>query len=420
MRPLRSQAPAASLPARLLRAAGGCALLTLCWTAVPALAASDVAHEWLARADQALATRNYEGVFVHEHAGGESETLRVVHRVSDGEVAERLLSMDGSGREFIRKGTQLICYLPDQHTVLVERSPDTSLMLGGVPRSDAITAGQYEVKSLASARVLGRAAHVIAITPLDGMRYGYRVWIDTATAMPLKTQLRDSHGGVLEQMVFTSLSLPAHIADAELETTIDARNYRWMRHDSETIARWHRREWQNRREWPSWQASELPPGFRMLASSRQMLHGGPVQHLVFSDGLASVSVFIERGPPGDADAAGEDIANLGTSSAYATIVQGYRVIAVGEVPPETVRAIAQSIRSAAAAPGGADALPGLGPPPAPDLGASAFGGTTPMVPIAPLAPQAVSDSSAAFGASHGLSEVMAPRSGGFAGGPAPH
>ena len=376
MRPLRSQPRPASLPARLLRAAGGCALLTLCGTALPALAASDAAHEWLARADQALATRNYEGVFVHEHAGGESETLRVVHRVSDGEVAERLLSMDGSGREFIRKGTQLICYLPDQHTVLVERSPDTSLMLGGVPRSDAITAGQYEVKSLSSARVLGRAAHVIAITPLDGMRYGYRVWIDEATAMPLKTQLRDSHGGVLEQMVFTSLSLPAHIADAELETTIDARNYRWVRHDSGAIARWHRREWQNRREWPSWEASALPPGFRMLASSRQMLHGGPVQHLVFSDGLASVSVFIEHGAAGDSDAAGEDIANLGTSSAYATIVEGYRIIAVGEVPPETVRAIAQSIRSAAPAapaPEGADALPGLGPP-APEASSGAFAG----------------------------------------------
>jgi sigma-E factor negative regulatory protein RseB len=390
---------------------------------MPVRAASDDAHQWLARADQALATRNYEGVFVHEHAGGDSETLRVVHRVSDGEVAERLLSMDGSGREFIRKGTQLICYLPDQHTVLVERSPDTSLILGGVPRSDAIGAGQYEVKSLSSARVLGRAAHVIAITPLDGMRYGYRVWIDEATAMPLKTQLRDSHGGVLEQMVFTSLSLPTHIADAELETTIDARNYRWVRHDSEAIARWHRRrEWQSRREWPSWQVSALPPGFRILASSRQMLHGGPVQHLVFSDGLASVSVFIERGPAGDSDTAGEDIANLGTSSAYATIVEGYRVIAVGEVPPETVRAIAQSIRSAAAAPGGADALPGLGPP-APDVGAGAFGGTMPAVPITPLAPQAVSDSSAAFGASHGNSEVMAPGSAAFAGGgpgPASH
>ena len=149
-----------------------------------------------------------------------------------------------------------------------------------------------------------------------------------------------------------------------------------------------------------------------------MLHGGPVQHLVFSDGLASVSVFIERGPAGDSDTAGEDIANLGTSSAYATIVEGYRVIAVGEVPPETVRAIAQSIRSAAAAPGGADALPGLGPP-APDVGAGAFGGTMPAVPITPLAPQAVSDSSAAFGASHGNSEVMAPGSAAFAGGPGP-
>ena len=63
---------------------------------------------------------------------------------------------------------------------------------------------------------------------MDQLRYGYRVWIDEATAMPLKTQLRNGQGQVLEQIVFTDLRLPAHIADAELEPAVDARNYRWV------------------------------------------------------------------------------------------------------------------------------------------------------------------------------------------------
>ena len=89
-------------------------------TAAAALAAEP--RDWLARADQAVATRNYRGVFVHQHAG-ESETLRIVHRADAAGVAERLVSMDGSGREFIRKGSQLFIYLPDRRTVLVEQNP---------------------------------------------------------------------------------------------------------------------------------------------------------------------------------------------------------------------------------------------------------------------------------------------------------
>jgi len=294
-------------------------------------------RDWLARTDQALSNRNYEGVFVHQHAG-ESETLRVIHRVDAEGVAERLQSMDGSGREFIRKGNQLICYLPDQRTVLVERNPDAALLLSGLPRMDAGSAAQYDIKELERMRVSGRDARVIAIAPLDQLRYGYRVWIDEATAMPLKTQLRDSHGGVLEQIVFTSLNMMPRIPNAELEPGVDARAYQWVRRDAEPV--------DSQSLSVSWESIALPSGFQMTASARQMLPGGPVEHLVFSDGLASVSVFVEVGRSGDGSegATQEDAAALGASSAYSTVVQGYRVTAVGEVPPETVRVIAQAIR----------------------------------------------------------------------------
>jgi sigma-E factor negative regulatory protein RseB len=320
----------------MLRALGGCAALCIASDVLAAAPNRDDPRDWLARTDQALSNRNYEGVFVHEHAG-ESETLRVIHRADGNGVAERLLSMDGSGREFIRKGTQLICYLPDQHTVLVERSPDSALLLSGLPRVDAGAPGQYEVKELTRTRVSGRDARVIAVTPLDQLRYGYRVWIDEATAMPLKTQLRDSKGGVLEQIVFTSLNMLAHISNAELEPGIDAHGYRWLRRDADAVDA-HSLS-------VSWEANVLPVGFRMTASARQMLPAGPVEHLVFSDGLASVSVFIEIGRAASAEPGKDDAATMGTSSAYSTVVQGYRVTAVGEVPPETVRLIAQSIRN---------------------------------------------------------------------------
>src|SRR6202140_162522 len=285
MRPLRRHLRAAnrSSAAAMLWAAGSCAALL---ATAGAAVAEDDPLDWLARTDQALSTRNYEGVFVHEHAG-ESETLRVIHRVSGEGVSERLLSMDGSGREFIRKGSQLTCYLPDKHTVLVEKSNDAGLLLGSLPRVDAGSARLYQVTELQRTRVSGRDARVIAVVPMDQLRYGYRVWIDEATAMPLKTQLRNGSGQVLEQIVFTDLRLPAHIADAELEPAVDPRNSRWVQHLADPV--------DSRGLAISWEQSVLPPGFRMTVSARQVLRSGPVEHLVFSDGLASVSVFVEIG-----------------------------------------------------------------------------------------------------------------------------
>ena len=78
--------------------------------------------KWLERMNQALTTRNYDGTFSHWQ-GGKVEMLRIIHRVQDGAVDERLVSLDGSGREFIRSGRDLACYLPDKKTVLIGAPP---------------------------------------------------------------------------------------------------------------------------------------------------------------------------------------------------------------------------------------------------------------------------------------------------------
>ena len=337
-----------------LWAAGGCAALLL---NISAGAADDDPRYWLERTDQALSKLNYEGIFVHEH-GGETETLRVIHRVGSDGVSERLQSMDGSGREFIRRGTQLTCYLPDKRTVLVEKSSDTGLLLASLPRLDASSEGHYQITELSRTRAAGRPVRVIAITPMDEMRYGYRLWVDEASAMPLKTQLRSRGGEVLEQLVFTDLRLPGRIADSELQPSVDARNYRWVHQDSSNSDAGSLSV--------SWLAGMLPPGFRMTNSARQMLPGGPVEHLVFTDGMASVSVFVEIGHEAVASSP-DDAARLGTSAAYSTVVQGYRVTAVGEVPPDTVRAIALSIRTAGPTNGEVDTYSAMEHPLAPAL-----------------------------------------------------
>jgi sigma-E factor negative regulatory protein RseB len=306
-------------------------------------AVADDARGLLERMERALATGNYQGTFVHQH-DGQSETLRILHRVSGNEIAERIVSLDGSGREIIRRDGELTAYFPDQRVALVQGGPRESLLLGDLSHLDSAAAQMYRISEEAPTRVSGRPARVVAVEPQDELRYGYRVWIDESSAMPLKTQLRTAAGRVVEQLVFTELTLPTHIADAALQPAVVARDYRWIRHHSAAAAGGEPAD-------TTWDASELPPGFRLTANSTQLLAGAgtPVTHLVFSDGLASVSVFVEPQSPRSAmqrrSPAPATMTSLGSSSALSTEVDGHRITAIGEVPPATVRAIAGSLRS---------------------------------------------------------------------------
>jgi sigma-E factor negative regulatory protein RseB len=298
---------------------------------------ADAPAHWLERMNQALTTRNYDGTFSHWH-GGHVEMLRIIHRVQDGTVSERLASLDGSGREYIRTGDSLSCYLPDERTVLVERRPPEESLVG-FPEVDAETASSYDIREVGRTRLNRRDTHVIAVSPNDEYRYGYRLWIDDSTAMPLKTQLCDARGHVIEQIVFASLTLSAHIPDAAFRPEVSTEGFRWLRNDSvppppagPTLA---------------WTAMRLPPGFKMAGRSAQTLPGttGPVDHLVFTDGVASVSVFVEsQSAPADQPQRPE-AATVGSSSAFSTVVNGHKITAVGEVPPGTVRFIASQVKA---------------------------------------------------------------------------
>ncbi|MGA3159142.1 MAG: MucB/RseB C-terminal domain-containing protein [Steroidobacteraceae bacterium] len=316
-----------------------------------ALAATDEPQSWLDRMNHALATRNYQALFMHQH-GGQSETLRITHRVTGSDVAERIVSLDGSGREFIRHGSQLYCYLPDQHLVLVEQSPPEGLLLSGLRDPDVSASGQYTLRELDEERISGRTARIIALEPRDAFRYGYRLWIDEASAMPLKTQLMTADGHVVEQIVFAQLSLPDHIADAALEPQVDVRGFRWLRRGSVTVTATIEASGAAL----GWDARTLPPGFQLTARSVRLMPGqkAPVTQLVFSDGLASVSVFVEDdgSQPAAATAAGGEpemqVSTVGSASTVSTVIEGHRVTAIGEAPADTVRAIAGSVVSSAA------------------------------------------------------------------------
>jgi sigma-E factor negative regulatory protein RseB len=301
---------------------------------VASAAAAEEPQKWLERVNHALTTLNYDGVFSHWQ-GGRVETLRIIHRVQGGAVKERLVSLDSSGREFIRTGTELACYLPDQRTVLVERQPAASLLLGSLPTFDAASAEYYDIKAVRRTRLLGRRAQVIAVTPKDEFRYGYRLWIDEATGTPLRTELCNGQGQIIEQVVFASISWPSRIPDSAFKPDIATDGFVWLREQSGPIM--------SSSAQVIWSAIRLPPGFHLSVRAAQNMPGlaDPVDHLVFTDGIASVSVFVE--PRTHADHALSGSAQVGSASTFATIINGHPVTAVGEVPPQTVQFIANSV-----------------------------------------------------------------------------
>jgi sigma-E factor negative regulatory protein RseB len=239
--------------------------------------------------------------------------------------------------------------------VIVERgSPDSPLL--ALPSLDEGDSNVYEIQGGERERLLGRKTRMVALTPRDEYRYGYRLWIDEETSMPLKTQLCDRSGKVIEQILFSNIDLPERIPDSMFKPMVDASTFRWLRAERQQLAL---------NSSPAlWEAMRLPPGFRMAARAAQSMPGSsePVAHLVFTDGVASVSVFIEP-RKADSPAQQQGAARVGSSSAFSTVVDGHQVTAVGEVPANTVQFIATQVKATSSSkPSPATQGLGLAPP----------------------------------------------------------
>jgi len=241
-------------------------------------------------------------------------------------------------------------YMPDRGIVLVEPRTDDGSLAKALPVPGPQLDALYTLSLRDGKKLLGRDVVVIDIRPNDAHRYGYRLWLDEETAMPLRTVVADGLGRPVEQISFTQLEMPRRIDPKEVEASIDASGFRWVRSARPAP--------EPRTTLAGWRPLKLPPGFRLVASRVQAVPGValPVQHLIFSDGFASISVFIEPGSP--TGPAPPQASTVGSANAFTTFVAGHVVTAVGEVPLETVRDVATSV-----VPGGA--------------------GQTPAVPVAP-------------------------------------
>jgi sigma-E factor negative regulatory protein RseB len=305
-------------------------------------AESHEARDWIMRMDRAVEFTNYEGRMVYmrrDHIG----TFQIYHRVDGDNVEERLIRMDGEGAEIIRRENEVICIFPKQRSVVVETRTRKNLeknpLVASVPGYTSTMTEHYDLLMSGSERIAGRETVRIRIAPKDAYRYGYRLWLDKQTAMPLKAQLIDSIREVaLEELLFTNIVLGEDIASADLKSALETDEFTWVRaSDSRIVGRAAPAEIR-------WRAEDLPPGFILTDAQLEYMSSAasPRMHLVYSDSIASVSVFIDEGVAASEQV--EGLAAMGAANAYSVMHNGWLVTAMGEVPPGTVQRIAVSVR----------------------------------------------------------------------------
>jgi len=331
-------------PANSLRAATVLAAVCLLALVAPVSRAGSMdGRAWIGRMNDALAKRNYDGVFVQQ-VGGRSETWRIIHRMRDGRMTERLISTDGSGKEYIRDGSEAVWYIPGRKVVVVEQRSRSSGYITALYGVSAETEKYYTLRSAdRSVRVQGFNARMVTVEPKDDLRYGYRYWIDEKNGMPVRTQLVAPGGAVMLDISFISMTLPDAVDDDLLKPDVDTTGFKWMRRDLPAPPNSLKVAFVPRDDL-------LPPGFevKFYKSSPQLADASPRTRFIISDGIAWVSVFIERadaaaGPPGSVQRS-EGLVQMGSSAAYTLSVDGHRITVVGEVPPATVKAIAGAVQ----------------------------------------------------------------------------
>lgn len=323
---------------KVLRSGSFAGLLLLALTQSSALnAETDDPRVWLEQMSQAMQRLNYDGTFVYLH-DGMLEAMRVIHRADDAGEHERLIALTGVPREVLRDNSTVTCILPDQKSVMVDKSLPRKPFPANLPRDLAALKDSYEFRFDGAGRVSGRDARIIEILPRDRYRYGYRLWIGKDQRMLLKFDLVDSQGQALEQTMFTRLKLPDRIPDKALEAGISGDGYTWYgdvrREDAAIVASDKSR----------WGLGWVPSGFMLMHHNRHQMPGesGDAEHMVYSDGLATVSVYFEKVTADKEILRG--VSRMGAVNAMGGVINGFHATVVGEVPVVTVEQIASNIQ----------------------------------------------------------------------------
>jgi sigma-E factor negative regulatory protein RseB len=283
---------------------------------------------WLRKINEATQRLSYSGTFVYQN-GGRSETSRITRYVDPAGDIEKLEVMDGVPREIVRTKDTVRCYLPDSRVVKVDRRTERGFP-ALLPERITALARHYDISLGETRRIAGFDCQSVVLTPKDNLRYGYKLYADVNSGMLLRAVTVDAAGQSVEQFTFTQLTLgnvtrdmvkPRHAVRA------------WRVEEAEAAPT----------RLTGWGlASELPGFHKVTELKRRLGESRPVGQMVYSDGLAAVSVFIEP-LEGRRDPVRTGLASMGAINIYTREVANHMVTVVGEAPALSVQRIADAV-----------------------------------------------------------------------------
>jgi sigma-E factor negative regulatory protein RseB len=295
---------------------------------------------WLGRIATAGQRLNYTGTFTYQ-SGNRSETSRIVHlRDGSGEF-ERLETLDGSPREVIRNNGEVRCVLPAQKTIIIDQAGSRRAFPSRLAEAWMNLSESYRIRRGELARVAGLEAQQIILEPKDDLRYGYLLWADVQSGLLVKSRMVNERGETIEQFAFNDVKVGGDVDRAQLRSRFAA---------EQGSAGWqvvNARGDELRNEDSGWVIKAALPGFYQTSSVRRQLGAttGDTLHMVFSDGLAAVSVFIEPVAGAEGKVTPGPFQS-GAINLYKRVVGGYLITALGEVPPRTAQRLAEAVEPA--------------------------------------------------------------------------
>ena len=293
---------------------------------------------WLMRLHEASRRSGYIGTFVVSF-GGTMSSARIWHVCHGDQQMERVESLTGAPRSTFRRNDQVVTFFPESRVAVIEKRESLGLFPDFLQSTDSAIAQFYRVKVTGSERVAGYEADVVQLRPEDGFRFGYQVWTEKKTGLVIKLQTLGEEGRVIEQAAFSELQLDTPVSMTTLAQMMgNTEGYRLQKPEMlKTTALAE-----------GWVLKNVVPGFKPMSCYKRLIgqagtdaRNESTVQWVFSDGLASVSLFIDifdprrHGQPGSL--------SMGATHTLTRRLGDWWLTAVGEVPHRTLAAFAQGL-----------------------------------------------------------------------------
>ena len=287
------------------------------------------AQQLLVKMIHAMDVLNYQGT-VAFLKNGKLEPMKYVHAAEKGVQQERLTSLNSPLREIVRDGGQVSCFFKETQQTLVDHRPFERSFLVDVPENLDEMHAVYQFDIVGEENVAMMPSYVVAIQPKDNARYPRKLWIEKQHFLPLKVVVYDNSGVLLEQVVFTDIDVEDALPFVDVKLQ-DAKYPAQHIHQIQTQSS----------DQAAFAVTALPKGFREIFFSRKPMHNAeqPVDHLLLSDGFASVSIYMENKNA----AVQPGLQSVGAVNSYSRTLSNYQLTVMGEVPAETVKLIAEGI-----------------------------------------------------------------------------